>query len=221
MINPNTPRCPKKSTVFLQRKQIVDRAWAIIVERHPELDTSPADDAKAEADIDLKRSSPPSTWLLNPHPPLPLPLRPRSSRFDGGGETPATNASGDGEKKAPAKVNGDGAKQKAPANVDAAKKTPATVKGDGVKKAPAPLGGDGASVAGVGADSRTRLVDDGRDDLPGQGRGEGDEYGRGEGACKGGGVVAVEWDRQGEVRTLSGYKHRVRRKMHATTGSAP
>lgn len=52
--------------------QVVDRAWAVIVERHPELDTSPADEARAAADIDLGRSCPPSVRLQHPHPPLLL-----------------------------------------------------------------------------------------------------------------------------------------------------
>lgn len=54
------------------RGKIVDRAWALIVERHPELDTSVADEARAAAEIDLKRSCPPSVRLQNPHPPLLL-----------------------------------------------------------------------------------------------------------------------------------------------------
>lgn len=52
--------------------QVVDRAWALIVERRPELDTSPTDEARAAADIDLKRSCPPSLRLEDPHPPLLL-----------------------------------------------------------------------------------------------------------------------------------------------------
>lgn len=54
------------------RTQIVDRTWALIVERYPELATSPADEARAAADIDLGRSCPPSTRLQRPHPPLLL-----------------------------------------------------------------------------------------------------------------------------------------------------
>lgn len=52
--------------------QIFDRAWGLIVDRHPELDTSPADEARAAADIDLKRSCLPSIRLQRPHPPLLL-----------------------------------------------------------------------------------------------------------------------------------------------------
>lgn len=40
----------------------------MIVDRHPELDTSPTDEARAAADVDLKRSCPPSVRLHNPHP---------------------------------------------------------------------------------------------------------------------------------------------------------
>lgn len=48
--------------------QIIDRAWAQIVTEHPELDTSPADEARAAAEIDLKRSCPPAVWLRTPRP---------------------------------------------------------------------------------------------------------------------------------------------------------
>lgn len=73
-----SPSLPRRSTRIVTRApdssvdgQIVDRAWELIVERHPELDTSPADEAKAAADIDLKRSCHPFVRLLDPHPPLP------------------------------------------------------------------------------------------------------------------------------------------------------
>lgn len=61
---------PSRPAARRHRGQIVDRAWALIVERHPELDTSVADEARAAAEIDLKRSCPPSVRLQNPHPPL-------------------------------------------------------------------------------------------------------------------------------------------------------
>lgn len=71
------PSLPRRSTRIVIRAsdssvdgQIVDRAWELIVKRHPELDTSPADEARAAADIDLKRSCRPSVRLLDPHPPL-------------------------------------------------------------------------------------------------------------------------------------------------------
>ncbi|CAN0181465.1 unnamed protein product [Scytosiphon promiscuus] len=63
---------PYRLIVGVLDTEIVDRAWAVIVERHPELATSPADEARVAADIDLGRSCPPSTRLQNPHPPLPL-----------------------------------------------------------------------------------------------------------------------------------------------------
>ncbi|CAM9626535.1 unnamed protein product [Ectocarpus fasciculatus] len=65
----NLPQ-PYRLIVSVLDTEIVDRAWELIVERHPELDTSPADEARAAADIDLKRSCRPSVRLLDPHPPL-------------------------------------------------------------------------------------------------------------------------------------------------------
>eukprot|EP00903_Cladosiphon_okamuranus_P012443 g11654.t1 len=67
----NLPQ-PYRLIVSVLETEIVDRAWALIVDRHPELDTSPTDEARAAADIDLKRSCPPSIQLQNPHPPLLL-----------------------------------------------------------------------------------------------------------------------------------------------------
>lgn len=64
--------CPTPIPPSNNGVQIIDRAWALIVERHPELDTSPADEARAAADIDLKRSCLPSVRLQSPHPPLLL-----------------------------------------------------------------------------------------------------------------------------------------------------
>ncbi|CAN0455237.1 unnamed protein product, partial [Ectocarpus sp. 12 AP-2014] len=66
----NLPQ-PYRLIVSVLETEIVDRAWELIVERHPELDTSPADEARAAADIDLKRSCHPFVRLLDPHPPLP------------------------------------------------------------------------------------------------------------------------------------------------------
>ncbi|CBJ32465.1 hypothetical protein Esi_0341_0015 [Ectocarpus siliculosus] len=66
----NLPQ-PYRLIVSVLETEIVDRAWELVVERHPELDTSPADEARAAADIDLKRSCHPFVRLLDPHSPLP------------------------------------------------------------------------------------------------------------------------------------------------------
>lgn len=52
-----------------QLTQIIDRAWDRIVAKHPELDTSPANRARALAEIDLKRSCPPRIFLAPAIPP--------------------------------------------------------------------------------------------------------------------------------------------------------
>ncbi|CAM9561233.1 unnamed protein product [Ectocarpus sp. 4 AP-2014] len=70
----NLPQ-PYRLIVSVLETEIVDRAWELIVERHPELDTSPADEARAAADVDLKRSCHPFVRLLDPHPPLPAHAR--------------------------------------------------------------------------------------------------------------------------------------------------
>lgn len=49
-------------------QQIIDRAWALIIDKHPELGAYHADDARAQGDIVLKRSCPPSTRVRCPHP---------------------------------------------------------------------------------------------------------------------------------------------------------
>lgn len=102
----------------LHRLQIVDRAWALIVERHPELDTSVADEARAAAEIDLKRSCPPSVRLRNPHPPLLLeggcPVAGTSTEIGKGEgasenrESPNQPAQGDDENGNDANADADG-----------------------------------------------------------------------------------------------------------------
>ncbi|CAB1115849.1 unnamed protein product [Ectocarpus sp. CCAP 1310/34] len=83
----NLPQ-PYRLIVSVLETEIVDRAWELIVERHPEQDTSPADKARAAADIDLKRSCHPFVRLLDPHPPLPA---------HAGDVKPVTAAANEGE----------------------------------------------------------------------------------------------------------------------------